>query len=305
MRSRFGVLSILSFLSASGSFIAFGDWGMNTSDFRSSSEHLVHYKPNFTVLLGDNFYDDGVESVNDTRWQLFLNIQDTSPLFFAVLGNHDYGGSIDSQSAYSYINPRWFMPSRYYMKLISLNNKMICAIFIDSYFFDKYQRNWLRVVLSSAPCQGDPVYRIVFGHYPIHTVGLFADDGIVKQLRKDVKPLLQEYRVHAYICGHEHDMAAFHENGVHYIISGAFSDRYEQNITKGKDPSLLFRSLNTPAFARFELRDNMTMKYWFTESRSGDTLYQNQVYLFGNWTVRGNRPVYKLSWIIYLVVFVA
>ena len=46
----------------------------------------------FVVLLGDNFYEDGVASVDDPQWQTkfedpYANID--LP-FYAVLGNHDH-----------------------------------------------------------------------------------------------------------------------------------------------------------------------------------------------------------------------
>jgi hypothetical protein len=106
---------------------------MNTSDYQTSKKSLSNHHPNFTVLLGDNFYDYGVSSVNDSLWGLFDSISHISPIFYAVLGNHDYGQSINSQIYYTQINPIWAMPARYFYKLIPFGHQYICAIFFDSY----------------------------------------------------------------------------------------------------------------------------------------------------------------------------
>lgn len=267
------------------SFIAFGDWGMDTKDFNVSTQCLYEHQPNFTVLLGDNFYDLGVASTQDPLWKLFEQIEPTSPIFYAVLGNHDYGKSIDAQSAYSFVNKKWHMPARYYMKVIPFGNTLICGVFIDSYFLDKFQLNWLNLVLSSGICQGDSVYRVVFGHYPVHTVGIFARDGIVKEHRKWVKPLLEQYRVHAYISGHEHDMQVFRSNGVQYIISGAFSDKYQGPISNGGDSTLIYRSLNLTAFAVFQLNPTKPeINYFFVDSYTGQQIYNSSIDLYSTWT---------------------
>ena len=274
---------------------------MPTSDFNASLQKLFRYNTDFTVLLGDNFYDAGVKSTSDELWKLFERFQQSSPVFYAVLGNHDYGGSIDAQSAYSFDNPKWQMPSRYYYKLIPFGGTILCSIFLDTYFFDKHQLNWFRLVAGSYPCQGESVYRFVFTHYPIHTVGLFAKDDMVKDLRKRLKPALEQYRIHAYVCGHEHDMQAFQENGVHYIVSGAFSDKYQKDITNGKDPSLLFRSHNKAAFALFRQGANHSITYDFIDSYSGEPIYRSRIAANGTWTVNGLDRVTPILSIIYAI----
>ena len=78
----------------------------------------------FVVLLGDNFYQNGVSSTGDPQWKTaFIDPYSTvNAPFYAVLGNHDCGGDGagtdlprgDVQIAYSDVNPKWRMPARHY-----------------------------------------------------------------------------------------------------------------------------------------------------------------------------------------------
>ena len=297
------------------SFVAFGDWGENTSDFRTSSQSvkLIEPRPNFTVLLGDNFYDYGVRSTRDPLWGLFEDIQSSSPVFYALLGNHDYGQSIDAQSAYSYVNPAWVMPARYYYRLIPFGRTRICALFMDSYDLDEPQLNWANLVLVSDACAHPSAYRFVFTHYPIHTVGIFVGDDRVAKLYSDVRPLLETHHVHAYVCGHEHDMQAFSQNGVDYLIAGAFSNKYQRDANYSDNPYLTFRSDNQNGYLIFSQVMYDSLSYRFVYSNNGAILHSDQIYLVRNWTpsgpvaVKGHRsywggaPLVSLITLFFLI----
>ena len=267
------------------SFIAFGDWGINSTDYQASVVALSNYHPDFTVLLGDNFYPSGVSSVEDTKWRLFTTFQNTAPVFYGVLGNHDYGGSIDAQSEYAIVNPFWKMPARYFYRILPFRNTLLCGIFLDSFDLDETQVRWLNVVLASQPCQQDSTYRFVFTHYPINTVGGFVDDSRVRDLQRNVKPLLQQYRVHAFVCGHEHDFQVFEDGGVWYIISGVFSDKYDADITDGQSNKLLFRDYRTPGFAVFRAANDTSINVDLVDSRNLQSVYTTSIDLNGNWSL--------------------
>lgn len=257
---------------------------MNTSDYQTSKKSLSNHHPNFTVLLGDNFYDYGVSSVNDSLWGLFDSISHTSPIFYAVLGNHDYGQSINSQIYYTQINPIWAMPARYFYKLIPFGHQYICAIFFDSYDIDEIQINWLYLVLNSAACQVQSAYRIVFTHYPIHTVGIFFADARVARLYRDVKPVLEQSGVHAYVCGHEHDMQAFKDGGVTYLTAGSFSENYGATVNFSDDSSLVFRNTDVPGYLVFILDNNESMRFSFINSRTNESIYTDTIRIRRNQT---------------------
>jgi len=81
-------------------FIMMGDVGTGSDDQYKVAEAIKNKCDadgcDFVVLLGDNIYNAGVSSVDDAQWrekfeQPYGNIE--LP-FYAVLGNHDYGGII-------------------------------------------------------------------------------------------------------------------------------------------------------------------------------------------------------------------
>uniref|UniRef100_A0A7S0VAQ3 Calcineurin-like phosphoesterase domain-containing protein n=1 Tax=Polytomella parva TaxID=51329 RepID=A0A7S0VAQ3_9CHLO len=85
-------------------FFVIGDWGRNGSksqrrgaDLMLTLAHCMN--PSFVISTGDNFYNFGLNSASDpTFTKSFSDIYNSSSLdipWYAVLGNHDYGDSID------------------------------------------------------------------------------------------------------------------------------------------------------------------------------------------------------------------
>ena len=87
----------------------------------------------FAMMLGDNFYEDGVCSSSDIQFlEKFekpyapLNIK-----IYPLLGNHDYGCGLKeflAQIDYSKKSKYWNMPSRYY----TINSKNYELIILDT-----------------------------------------------------------------------------------------------------------------------------------------------------------------------------
>ena len=71
----------------------------------------------FVISVGDNFYENGVASLQDPHWQQsFEHVYAAKSLqvpWYVVLGNHDYRGNVDAQLDYGKTHPRWNMPARY------------------------------------------------------------------------------------------------------------------------------------------------------------------------------------------------
>ena len=79
-------------------FLVFGDWGRNGEKDQAdvAREMGVVAKKidaQFILAVGDNFYEDGVASVDDPQWQSsFEQVYTAESLqvpWYAILGNHD------------------------------------------------------------------------------------------------------------------------------------------------------------------------------------------------------------------------
>lgn len=147
----------------------------------------------FVMMLGDNFYDEGVTSLDDPQWlskfeEPYANID--LP-FYAVLGNHDYGGhdlvpgqgGIGAQwergpieVAYTDVSNKWRMPATYY----TMKHQHACFMMLDtnSIFWDedKYgdQKTWYAPALQAMqPCD----WVFVAGHHCYRSNGKHGNAG--------------------------------------------------------------------------------------------------------------------------------
>ena len=106
-------------------FLVFGDWGRQGEQDQvevagQMARTAKAINPQFVISVGDNFYEDGVRSVDDPHWQKSFEEVYRDPAlqvpWHCILGNHDYRANCDAQIAYHKINPRWNMPARYYVQ---------------------------------------------------------------------------------------------------------------------------------------------------------------------------------------------
>ncbi len=197
-------------------FFTFGDWGVYGQYHQQQvatqlERYAVSLAPSFLLLAGDNFYTKGVSSLTDPQWQVsFENIYTGAHLpttFYVTLGNHDYQQNTQAQLQYGQQHPRWVMPSRYYTKVISLNNQPLLRLIVldTSPFVQVYRQDpgtypdilqdtgrqlrWADSVLAGAT---EP-WKIVVGHHPLYSVG--GDHGDQPELISQLSPLLQKYGV--------------------------------------------------------------------------------------------------------------
>ena len=115
-------------------FIALGDTGKGNADQRKVAVAIRDLCAmrgcDFVLMLGDNIYDAGVDSVTDAQWQSKFEepYRDIDLPFYVALGNHDYGGKliIDAPGIgnewergkievdYSAVSTKWNMPDTHY-----------------------------------------------------------------------------------------------------------------------------------------------------------------------------------------------
>jgi tartrate-resistant acid phosphatase type 5 len=236
-------------------FLIFGDWGRQgeqdqvevATQMANASKDL---NPKFIISVGDNFYNNGVQSVDDPHWQKSFEDVYRDPAlsvpWYCILGNHDYHGNCDAQVAYNKTNPRWNMPARYYVQ-----SQQIDAITTADFFYldttpmvKSYYKNgkeptrpnvitqdvpkqlaWFKAALAASKAQ----WKIVIGHHPIYSGGGHGD---MPELIENILPLLQEHKVQAYFNGHDHDLQHLVAGNVNLFDTGAGSQHTLTFYTK-------------------------------------------------------------------------
>jgi hypothetical protein len=146
----------------------------------------------FALLLGDNIYSDGVTGTDDPQWQTKFEMpyaMHAMP-FYAVLGNHDYGGQliIDAPGVgnewdkgpievmYTQVSNKWEMPDTHYA--FQVENVGIIALDTNSILWNNTmygnQRDWYPTALMQI---ADADWKIVAGHHPHRSNGQHGNAG--------------------------------------------------------------------------------------------------------------------------------
>ena len=241
-----------------------GDMGEYSKEFTGLIEKLkTNLNENDTlILLGDNFYPQGVKSIDDTLWNQFKKTFNINNTIYSILGNHDYQLNPYAQIQFKYKN--YSMQDWYYTKIIDniqcwfLDTQQLVTLGNLNFGSDwghvsktliekvhnntlenvrKKQLNWLKKSLEQSKYNN----KIVFGHYPLITYGHHHDE--MPQLKKLLLPIFKKYNVLAYVSGHDHNSQhipiKYIKNGkkytMHQIICGNSSkldDRMNDNNIK-------------------------------------------------------------------------
>ncbi len=230
-------LLFLTFLFVSGAqagpgdetgFVFFGDHGSGKESqmkvSRAIGEFCRSHLCEFGVLLGDNFYSEGVKSVSDSQWVTKFErpYRDLGLVFYPALGNHDHKGNILAQVQYSQRSSIWNMPEYSY----TFKKGPVDFFVLDTTEFDSAQARRLTESLrKSQSC-----WRIVYGHHPVYSYG---KHGPTKKLKKRLRPVLRG-RADFYLSGHDHDKQVISPpDGVVYVVTGT-GGKGTRETKKGK-----------------------------------------------------------------------
>jgi tartrate-resistant acid phosphatase type 5 len=241
-------------------FVAMGDTGTGstgqTKIANTISAKCAKDGCDFVQLLGDNLYDSGASSVDDPIWQekfetpyAAINLD-----FFAVLGNHDYGGGGagtdfpkgKNEVEYTKKSAKWKMPSAYYHHV--KGNVEFFALDTNMQLFgqDSAQKTDVTAWLAASKAE----WKIAVGHHPYKSNGPHGNAGkydgipIAPVSGSGVKSFLENVvcgKVDLYLCGHDHSQQWLNESckGTELAVSGAGAKATE---LKGTNPSL-FQSI--------------------------------------------------------------
>ncbi|MCX6111256.1 MAG: metallophosphoesterase [Proteobacteria bacterium] len=161
------------------------------------------------LLLGDNAYPTGMESVHDIQWQQKIlepysgDCLGKVPIY-AVLGNHDYKSNPSAQIEFTLLNPRWYMPNRFYsvtfgdlIKIIALDSNMVDICLNPAFCGIDFLRESLQVK--------DTKWTVVMAHHPLESS---SDHGF--NYRGGIAGMLMRSylcdRADVYLSGHSHHL---------------------------------------------------------------------------------------------------
>ncbi|MGW3007830.1 metallophosphoesterase [Streptomyces sp. NPDC001219] len=154
------------------------------------------------VGLGDNIYENGPESDDDSEFQDKFEKPNSGidVPWLMVLGNHDCSGLIpgsggdpsrgDREVAYAATSKRWYMPSRYYSVPLPAADPLVEFFAIDTIPWSSYvaqldphyrwdgpymreQRSWLEGALRASRAR----WKVVIGHHPYLNNGKHGSAG--------------------------------------------------------------------------------------------------------------------------------
>ncbi|CAJ2677713.1 unnamed protein product [Trifolium pratense] len=236
-------------------FLVIGDWGRKgdyNQSYVANQMGIVGEKLNieFVISTGDNFYEDGLEGVEDPAfYESFVNIY-TAPslqkIWYNVLGNHDYRGDVEAQLSpiLSQKDSRWVC-----LRSFILDAGIVEFFFVDTtpfvekYFTDPedHTYDWNGVLpresyraellkdVDSALVQSKAKWKIVVGHHTIKTAG---HHGNTQELVELLLPILKSNKVDAYINGHDHCLEHImdKESGIQFFTSGGGSKAWRGDI---------------------------------------------------------------------------
>lgn len=195
-------------------FVAVADTGAGDRNQYAVADAMAHYhaqKPyNLVVLAGDNIYTNGeISKIAAVFEQPYADLLKQNVKFRACLGNHDIRtDNGDPQVQYANFN----MQGRYY----TFREQSVQFFAIDTNVNAdwKAQLTWLEQELK----RSDAPWKIVFGHHPIYSSGVYGSD---KSLIAELAPLFQKYRVQLYMNGHEHSYERTQPiQGTTYLVTG-------------------------------------------------------------------------------------
>jgi acid phosphatase len=243
-------------------FLAVGDWGRDGAFHQTEvaarmGETARSVNAAFVISVGDNFYEDGVASVDDPKWRTSFEDVYTAPSlqvpWYVALGNHDYHGEVQAQLDYAKTSKRWRMPGRWYSdhrSSVTAKGQVGVDLFVldTSPFIAAYHAEGARKVkvagqrtapqlrwLDAALAKSTADWKVVVGHHPIYSGGQHGQPGGSPELIAQIDPILERHRVPLYLFGHEHDLQHIERGATHYVCTGAGSKTRERCHEEGGD----------------------------------------------------------------------
>ena len=231
-------------------FFAVGDTGTGEPDQfavgRAIAEKCRTSRCDFGVLLGDNFYPDGVTSADDPQWQSkferpYAELLAAGQRFFAVLGNHDYADGADlgrgaHQVAHSRADPRFVLPAPHYTfaegpaRFVALDTQMLLAR-------DEVHAEQERLLTSAAAHSGGTPrpWLIGLGHHPYLSNG--TNGNAPRRLARFLEDVVCRH-ADLYLAGHDHNLQVLSAPGCGALLVVSGGGGYATYAVGDRQPAL-------------------------------------------------------------------
>src|SRR5687767_446538 len=276
-------------------FIAMGDTGKGNTDQRrvavAARDVCAAKGCDFVLLLGDNIYNAGVDSVTDPQWQTKFEqpYADLDLPFYVALGNHDYGGKliIDApgignewdrgkiEVEYSSVSDKWNMPNTHYT--FTWNHVGFIILDTNAIIWDNTvwgdQAAWLPTAMMEV---ADKDWVFVAGHHPYRSNGTHGNAGdydapelggiqisnpLPIQNGESVKDFFDDHvcglGAQVYFAGHDHSRQWLDEPtalcGTQMIVSGAGASTTE---IRDRGNKAFYEDATEPGFMYVDIDGN-------------------------------------------------
>lgn len=273
-------------------FIAMGDTGTGSQsqhDIGDAIGTLCADKGcDFVMLLGDNFYDSGVISVDDPLWQTYFELPyaNVDAPFHPVLGNHDYGGEIGPltdqggignefhkgpiEVQYSAISDKWDMPDTFYT--MQFGNVGFMMLDTNSIMWNDTENGDQKAWYADARATLDGAdWVFAAGHHPYRSNGKHGNAGSYESIEiggvsipiplpimdgENLKDFFDDFvcgNIDIYFAGHDHNRQYVEEPdalcGAPMIVSGAGAKTSDLEAASGERNTTLYQDDTEAGFA--------------------------------------------------------
>ena len=219
-----------------------GHLNEHTKSIIKTIKEETYENKSLLLVLGDNFYPFGINSIYDSRVKDLGRILDINCEVCPILGNHDYLGNPFDQLSLPIKN--WNFENFFYKKSIyNFEFFFIDTVILQPNYsstninlmkskiqnFEETRSNMLKW-LESELLNSNKI-KIVVGHYPIISLGVY---GFNQELFEILINIFEKANVRLYISGHDHNLqiskVSNYESNYDFthIVSGSGSDVYER-----------------------------------------------------------------------------
>ena len=294
-------------------FLAVGDTGkgneLQTKVGQAMAAVCAEKDCDFVLMLGDNIYQSGPESVDDEQFQTKFEqpYADLNVPFWVVHGNHDYGGTLlfpvgglgnefekgDIEIEYTDHSDKWTMPASHYT--FRAGNAAFIGLDTNSIMWsnDSHgdQRAWWPEALAEVE---GAEWVFAFGHHPYRSNGTHGDAGnydapelfgipipnpITELNGTAVKSFFDELvcgNIDVYLCGHDHSRQWIDMPdqlcGAEMLVSGAGAETTE---LPGQTNTTFFQDATKGGFLYIEIDGNRMTGTFYDEN--GDVDFERSV----------------------------